>query len=86
MRRHVLIVGILLLLVVAVTMRGQAPSYPDLIPMPAGFGPEGIAVGNGHAFYVGSLTPPTLGQILVGDLRTGSFRQLVGQPEGRRSA
>jgi sugar lactone lactonase YvrE len=60
----------------------QAPAYPDLIPLPSGFGPEGIAVGNGHIFYVGSLAPGTLGQILVGDLRTGGFSQLVA-PTGR---
>jgi len=81
-RRHTLIVGILVLLVVEVPTRSQAPSYPDLIPLPAGFGPEGIAVGNGHMFYVGSLAPATLGQILVGDLRTGGFSQLVA-PTGR---
>lgn len=56
--------------------------FPDLIPLPGGFGPEGIAVGNGTTFYVGSLTPPTLGQILVGDIRTGAFSQLVA-PSGR---
>jgi sugar lactone lactonase YvrE len=70
------------LLVVEVPASSQAPSYPHLIPLPAGFGPEGIAVGNGHTFYVGSLAPATLGQILVGDLRTGGFSQLV-PPTGR---
>jgi hypothetical protein len=54
----------------------QAP-FPDLIPLPAAFGSEGIAVGRGHTFYVGSFTPPTLGQILVGDLRTGTLEELV---------
>ena len=51
--------------------------FPDLIPLPADFGSEGIAVGRGHTFYVGSFTPPTLGQILVGDLRTGTLEELV---------
>jgi len=55
----------------------SAPVFPDLIPLPADFGPEGIAVGNGHTFYVGSLATATLGQILVGDLRTGELSQLV---------
>ena len=58
------------------------PVFPKLIPLPPGFGPEGIAVGNGHTFYVGSLAPATLGQILIGDLRTGGFSQLVA-PTGR---
>jgi hypothetical protein len=46
-----------------------APVFPELIPLPLGFGPEGITVGNGSTFYVGSLAAATLGQILVGDLR-----------------
>src|SRR6185436_747534 len=48
--------------------QSDAAIFPDLIQLPANFGSEGIAVGNG-SFYVGSLTPP-IGQILVGDLRT----------------
>src|SRR5262245_30780596 len=61
------------------------PVFPSLIQLPTGFGPEGIAVGNGSTFYVGSLAPATLGQILTGDLRTGSFFQLV-PPTGRIAA
>jgi sugar lactone lactonase YvrE len=45
--------------------------------LPAGFGPEGIAAGNGTTFYAGSLGATTPGQILVGDLRTGEFSELV---------
>ena len=56
--------------------------FPGLIQLPADFGSEGIAVGNGHTFYVGSATAPSLGQILVGDLRTGTFSELV-PPTGR---
>ncbi len=54
-----------------------APAFPDLIALPPDFGSEGIAVGTGDRFYVGSFTPPNLGQILVGDLRTGSYSELV---------
>jgi DNA-binding beta-propeller fold protein YncE len=61
--------------------QGKPPVFPNLIPLPANFGSEGIAVGNGSTFYVGSFTPPALGQILVGDLRTGSLAELV--PTGR---
>ena len=64
---------------------GQSPVPPHLIQLPADFGPEGIAVGNAHTFYVGSLAPATAGQILVGDLRTGSFTELV-PPTGRFAA
>jgi hypothetical protein len=65
--------------------QSDAPAFPRLIPLPADFGPEGIAVGNGHTFYVGSLAPATLGQILVGDLRTGALAELV-PPTGRFAA
>jgi len=58
-----------------------ARAFPDLIPLPADFGPEGIAVGNGATFYAGSLAAATRGQILVGDLRTGETATLV-PPDG----
>jgi sugar lactone lactonase YvrE len=61
-----------------------AGAFPALISLPADFGPEGIAVGNGATFYVGSLGGPagtTRGQILTGNLRTGDFVELVA-PNG----
>jgi len=85
MQRKPVIVGMFLLMVAGAAAQGRAPVYPDLIPLPAGFGPEGIATGNGSAFYVGAAlgsTPAVLGQILAGDLRTGEFSQLVA-PTGR---
>ena len=60
---------------------GSAQRFPDLIELPANFGPEGIAVGNGTTFYAGSLAAATRGQILVGDLQTGEFATLV-EPDG----
>jgi hypothetical protein len=30
-------------------------SFPETIPLPNGWQPEGIAVGNGTTFYVGSI-------------------------------
>jgi sugar lactone lactonase YvrE len=71
-----------LVLFASATPSGKA--FPDLILLPANFGPEGIAVGNGSRFYAGSLGGPTgttAGQILVGDLRTGTFSELVA-PNG----
>ena len=62
--------------------QSDAAVFPDLIQLPADFGPEGIAVGNGHRFYAGSIAAATLGQILVGNLRTGSLAELV-PPTGR---
>jgi hypothetical protein len=82
----VLAITALLVLIVSSTRAQNTTSvFPDLIQLPADFGPEGIAIGDGHTFYVGSLVPPTLGQILVGDLRTGSFSELV-PPTGRFAA
>jgi len=65
--------------------QSNAPVFPDLIQLPPDFGPEGIAIGNGHTFYVGSLAAATPGQILAGDLRTGKFTELV-PPSGRLAA
>ena len=65
--------------------QSDSTRFPDLIQLPADFGPEGIAAGPGHTFYVGSIASATAGQILVGDLRTGSFTQLVA-PTGRFAA
>jgi sugar lactone lactonase YvrE len=55
------------LLAVACAGAGAAP-FPQHIDLPNGFRPEGIVVGSGHTFYVGSI--PT-GAIYRGDLRTG---------------
>lgn len=55
-------------------------SFPDKIELPPGFQPEGIAVGKGSTFYVGSI--PT-GAIYSGDLRTGEGDILVPATEGR---
>lgn len=42
--------------------------FPDVIELPTGFQPEGIAIGTEHTFYVSSLSS---GKIYKGDLRTG---------------
>lgn len=92
-RRRALIVtlGVLVLLAAyadrtpANLQASNAAVFPDLIQMPANFCPEGIAVGNPHTFYVGSLAAGpgcAVGQILVGDLRTGTYSELVS-PTGR---
>ena len=74
----------LVLLVVALSavMIAAAPlqAFPDVIPLPNGFQPEGIAVGEGHTFYVGSI--PT-GAVYRGDLRTGEGDVLVPAQSGR---
>ena len=55
------------------TQATSAP-FPHVIPVPTDFWPEGIAVGNGSTFYVGSLRD---GDIYRGDLRTGKGSLLV---------
>lgn len=52
--------------------------FPAVIELPVGFRPEGIAVGRGSTFYVGSLAD---GAVVRGDLRTGVVHPWVpGQP------
>jgi sugar lactone lactonase YvrE len=66
------------LLVVATSAPTAAQPFPEVIRLPNGFQPEGIASGRGSAYYVGSLAD---GAIYKGDLRTGAGAVLVpGQP------
>ncbi len=60
-----------------VVASAAARPFPEVIPLPTGFQPEGIAVGKGTTFYVGSI--PT-GEIYRGDLRTGAGAVLVRDP------
>lgn len=65
-----------LFVVLSVTMiaAASAQTFPETIPLPDGFQPEGIASGKGTTFYVGSI--PT-GAIYRGDVRTGEGAILV---------
>ncbi|MGE5463341.1 MAG: YncE family protein, partial [Syntrophothermus sp.] len=74
------ILASLLLVVLSLTSMGSAAPFPDVIPLPNGFQPEGIASGNGTTFYVGSI--PT-GAIYRGDFRTGEGEILVESQPGR---
>lgn len=58
----------------------QAQPFPEVIPLPDGFQPEGIVTGRGSDFYVGSLAN---GAIYNGDLRTGEGDLLVAGETGR---
>jgi sugar lactone lactonase YvrE len=62
----------------------SAASFPDSISLPTGFQPEGIAIGEGTTFYVGSI--PT-GRIFRGDLATGDGDVFVepDPDDGRRA-
>ena len=78
MRRTLLTTVAAALLVV--TAAAAKSSFPEVIPLPNGWQPEGIAVGNGTTFYVGSI--PT-GAVYRGDLRTGKGAPLVQGAAGR---
>mgnify|MGYP002682224853 CR=1 FL=1 len=62
------------LLILGLALPAQAQTFPEVIPLPNGFQPEGIAIGDGSTFYVGSLAT---GAIYSGDLRTGEGALLV---------
>ena len=72
MRRLVLLLTTLACLAVPAAL--AKGSFPETIPLPNGFQPEGIAVGKGDTFYVGSI--PT-GAVYAGSLRTGTGNVLV---------
>src|SRR5262245_6040119 len=55
-------------------------SFPETIPLPNGWQPEGIALGTGTTFYAGSI--PT-GAVYAGDLRTGLGKVLIQGAAGR---
>jgi sugar lactone lactonase YvrE len=60
---------------------GAAPaSWPEVIPLPDGYRPEGVASAGGTSVYVGSI--PT-GAVSLVDVRTGSVHPLVPAREGR---
>jgi sugar lactone lactonase YvrE len=73
---------LLIALSVLVSQPASAQSFPDVIALPTGFQPEGIAIGRGHTFFVGSI--PT-GAVYRGDLRTGEGAVLVQPQPGRRA-
>ncbi|HSJ43769.1 MAG TPA: hypothetical protein VK923_03700 [Euzebyales bacterium] len=80
MRRPVLAIAMLVTALVLAASPAAAASYPERIPLPDGFYPEGIEVGAGHDFYVGSLFD---GAVYKGDLRTGEGAVLAAGVEGR---
>ena len=59
----------------------RAP-FPEVISLPNGFNPEGIASGNGTSFYVGSILT---GAVYRGDFATGNGDVVVQPQEGHSS-
>jgi sugar lactone lactonase YvrE len=70
-------VGIGLFAETAVAAASNA--FPEIIPLPNGFQPEGVVTGHGHTIYAGSLAD---GSIYEADLRTGEGEILVDAPGG----
>ena len=58
----------------------KGDNFPDVIPLPNGWQPEGIASGNGNELYVGSI--PT-GAVLRIDAKTGRTQIVVPQQQWR---
>jgi sugar lactone lactonase YvrE len=65
---------------VAIAAVAAAAAFPQVIQLPRGFQPEGIEVGRGTTFYVGSVAN---GAIYRGNLRTGAGSVLVPGQAGR---
>lgn len=76
--KRILTIAILLCLAAAPASAGHR-GYPETIPLPNGWGPEGIATGKGKSFYAGSRTT---GAIYRGDLKTGRGDVLVEGSDG----
>jgi hypothetical protein len=55
------------------------PTGPDTISLVTGSSPEGISAGPGTTFFAGSRAD---GAVYVGDVRTGTVRQLVAGRQG----
>jgi sugar lactone lactonase YvrE len=64
----------------AVHGKKQPKPFPAVIQLPTGFQPEGIEIGRGTTFYVGSVAH---GAVYRGSLRTGSGSILVPGAAGR---
>jgi sugar lactone lactonase YvrE len=58
----------------------QKQAFPEVIQLPRGFQPEGIEVGKGTTFYVGSVAN---GAIYQGNLRTGAGAIIVPGETGK---
>jgi len=76
--RRVLLL-LLALAAVAAPAAAAKTTFPDVIPLPNGWMPEGIAV-HGTTFYAGSRAN---GAVFAGDLRTGKGSVLVQGVSGR---
>ena len=82
MRRSWLTAALGVVTLIAAAAAAAATPFPDVIPLPTGWRPEGIEAGRQHTLYVGSIPTGAVRQI---DARTGETFTLV-QPRDGRSA
>ena len=80
MKRVVMLATLAMLVVVCPVPAAASHAFPSSIALPDGFYPEGIAIGRGANFYVGSLLN---GAVYKGDLRTGEGGVINPGAEGR---
>ena len=73
-------IGLLAFFSLVSTSHAERPVFPDLIPLPDGFRPEGIVQGIGPELFAGSLAE---GAIYRVDARTGALDPLVPPEPGR---
>jgi sugar lactone lactonase YvrE len=78
--RRLLVLLLLAMVVALVPATAGAATFPDLIRLPDGWQPEGIAAGRDTSLYVGSI--PT-GAVWKADAKTGEGEVLVEGQEGR---
>jgi sugar lactone lactonase YvrE len=78
--RRLLVLLLMAMVVALVPTTAGAATFPDLIRLPDGWQPEGIAAGRGTSLYVGSI--PT-GAVWKADAGTGEGEVLVEGQEGR---
>jgi hypothetical protein len=79
-RFGLLALSIAIIGVVVAPSSAEAKRLPEVIELPRGFQPEGIAAGRGSTFYVGSI--PT-GAVFRGSFRTGAGSVLAPGRTGR---
>jgi streptogramin lyase len=82
MRRSWLTAALGVVTLIAAAAAAAANPFPEVIPLPTGWRPEGIEAGRQHTLYVGSI--PT-GAVRQSHARTGESFTLV-RPTGGRSA
>jgi hypothetical protein len=76
----VLVAALAASLLVGLPAGAQGSAFPDSLPLPDGFYPEGIAISSGQDFFVGSLLD---GSLYRGNLRTGDGEVIAPGTEGR---